>query len=311
MNTRTTSLALAAGLAALAGAGPANAASPVPKASTGAASGVQPTAATLTGTVRPENVQTVAYFQYGPTTAYGGFSGQLNLPPSTGADTVKLAVLSLAPDTKYHYRIVAVNSFGTARGTDHTFTTAKIPLSLSSLVISPNPVSYGGTVSVVGVLAGTGNANRPVALLYRVFPFTAPWAQAGNTVLTNAAGGFLVPSFGLTTTTQYEVVAVSSPTVAPSPIVTANVAALVSAHVHHTRTRHLARFTGTVTPVENGAGVSIERLAGGRYVTVGGTIARGNHYRVRVRVRHRGIYRVVVNLTGAQTSAVSTPLAVR
>jgi hypothetical protein len=56
-----------------------------PTASTGAASGVQVTQATLNGTVNPNGVDTHYYFQYGTSTGYGSSTGSVDAGSGTNS----------------------------------------------------------------------------------------------------------------------------------------------------------------------------------------------------------------------------------
>lgn len=99
-----------------------------PTATTGAATSITMSGATLHATVNAQNDATTVSFQYSTDASYD--LGVVELPnPVTGlADTAVAATLSaLAPDTTYHYRVVATNSAGTIHGADHTFTTRALP----------------------------------------------------------------------------------------------------------------------------------------------------------------------------------------
>jgi hypothetical protein len=86
--------------------------------------------ATLTGSLRPNGVEAHYYFQWGTTTFYGKTSPEL---PGTDAGSGEKAVRAqtqlsgLSPNTTYHYRLVAINSFGTTYGSDQQFTTIGPP----------------------------------------------------------------------------------------------------------------------------------------------------------------------------------------
>lgn len=100
------------------------ASSATPTATTGDATNVSQTLATLNGTVNPNGTTTTYVFQYGTTTAYGNTSST----GSAGSGTTPVAaarnVGGLAPGTTYHYRIVATNTQNKkAFGLDRTFTT--------------------------------------------------------------------------------------------------------------------------------------------------------------------------------------------
>ena len=136
--SRAVRMAGAAAILALILAAPAAAASK-PGVTTGGAREVSYASAALTGTVNPNAQNTSYYFQYGPTKAYGGQSAISDAGSGSKGVSVKVAVGGLQPITVYHYRLVAVNASGATIGSDHTFTTTKVPLSLEILA-SPNPV---------------------------------------------------------------------------------------------------------------------------------------------------------------------------
>jgi len=95
-----------------------------PTATTGAATGVGSTGATLNGTVNANGSLTTVFFEYGLTDEYGLIWTALQSPVSGSTDTPVTANLFLLdPNTTYHYRVVATNASGTTYGTDMTFTT--------------------------------------------------------------------------------------------------------------------------------------------------------------------------------------------
>ena len=304
-------LALAAGL--ISPAAQAAAASR-PAVSTGSASPVTYAGATLHGSVNPEGSNTSYYFQYGLTRAYGGQSAIADAGSATHNVSVATPISGLQPLSVYHYRLVAVNAAGATIGPDRTLLTTKVPLSLAILV-SPNPLPFGGTATVQGTLSGTGNANREVTLEASAFPFSEGFSVFGNPELTNASGGFSFPVVGLQNVTEFRVVTSTTPVVS-SPITTANVAVVVTSHVARTRRAGFARIYGTVTPAEPGAQVGMLRIVGGHGVLAGGTLlqprnATSSKFSRVVRVHH-GVYRVLVRVTtGAQVSAYGQPLVIR
>ena len=92
-----------------------------PLASTGPASAITQTSATLTGTVAADGLPTTWHFEYGPTSAYVS-----QTPPQSGAvgtTDVSASLTGLADAQTYHYRLVATNSLGTSYGADETFMT--------------------------------------------------------------------------------------------------------------------------------------------------------------------------------------------
>jgi hypothetical protein len=119
--------AATAALLALLSALPAGAAVTVaPTATTGVASQLGPTGATLSGTVNPGGKTTTVYFEYGSDpakltkTASSSHTGSADVAVST-------KITGLAPGTTYTYHLVASNSDGTAKGLDGTFTTFSPP----------------------------------------------------------------------------------------------------------------------------------------------------------------------------------------
>jgi subtilase family serine protease len=92
-----------------------------PSATTGAATSVGETSATLNGTVDPNGAATQYHFAYGTTTAYGSLSPAVDA--SGNGTAVSADLTGLSAGTTYHYRLVATNAVGEAVGSDQTFTT--------------------------------------------------------------------------------------------------------------------------------------------------------------------------------------------
>lgn len=84
------------------------------------------TSATLRAQITPDKRETTYHFEYGETQSYGK-----NIPASPGSvgsgggpvSVPAAAVTGLKLGTTYHYRVVAVNEYGTVDGPDQTFTT--------------------------------------------------------------------------------------------------------------------------------------------------------------------------------------------
>lgn len=94
-----------------------------PSATTGLASAIKTTSATVSGTVNPNGSATSYHFEYGPTTAYGKSPPSQSAGLGTTAQAASASIAGLAGGHTYHYRLVATNAAGTARGLDRTFTT--------------------------------------------------------------------------------------------------------------------------------------------------------------------------------------------
>jgi hypothetical protein len=298
----------------------AAAALPLPTASTGGVSNLTASSVVLTGSVNPHAQATNYVFQYGTTRAYGA---QTPLAPAGGGTaTIKVAqaIGGLASDTTYHYRILATSAAGAAAGTDRTFKTPKIPLSLQ-IAGTPNPVLFGDPFTVGGTLFGTGAAGRAVALQFNPFPYLAGFTTLGNPEVTSSTGSFSFPVVGLLQNAQLRVVTVSAPVVS-SPVLVEGVAVRVTFHVRRVRHRRRGgrfyRMYGTVTPAEVGARVGFQLLrpglpsvnTGGAFVTHGSaTVSR---FSTIVRVRHRGLYEALVAVAdGSHVSAYSAPVRIR
>ncbi len=294
---------------------PAAAPAALPAASTGKASLVSFGSATLNGSVNPKGADTSYYFQYGLTKSYGLQAGILDAGTGTHAVPVAIAIGGLQPLTVYHFRLVAVNASGPTIGADKTFLTKKVPLSLAILA-SPNPVLYGGTITVQGSLSGTGNGNREVVLQTNGFPFTVGFANVGNPELTSATGGFSFPVLGLTQATQFRVVATTNPPVV-SPVAVEGVAVRIKARIGRIGPRGKALFQGTVTPALDGVGVAIMHETHGREVFVKGSVLRhatatSSRFSRVVAVKRGGVYHVLVHFTsGPLISTYSAPLIAR
>ena len=98
-------------------------------ATTGSASAVSSTQATLAGAVVPGGIYEGSYsFQFGRTNAYGSQTSTLPLGPGLSAVAVSATIAGLAPRTTYHYRILATDTAGTTvGGLDARFTTPSAP----------------------------------------------------------------------------------------------------------------------------------------------------------------------------------------
>jgi hypothetical protein len=95
-----------------------------PTAITGPVTATGSTTATVTGTVNPNGAATTWYFEYGKSTSYGTKSTTTSAGAGTADVAATASLTSLAPNTTYHYRLVATNASGTSHGTDGTFATS-------------------------------------------------------------------------------------------------------------------------------------------------------------------------------------------
>jgi hypothetical protein len=83
----------------------------------------------LKGAINPNSVDTHYHFEFGTTTAYGTNLPEPDADVGSGSSAVAVSqeVTGLAPNTTYHYRIVASNSKGPGTSLDQAFTTPPEP----------------------------------------------------------------------------------------------------------------------------------------------------------------------------------------
>lgn len=287
-----------------------------PVVTTGLAGSLTPQSASVVGTVNANGVKTRYFFDYGTSKKYGSRTARQNAGAGATPLAATAGITGLRSNTKYHYRLVAVNAKGTSRGADRTFTTPKQPLGFS-VALNPNPFLYGAVTAVVGTLGGTGSTNRAVQLQQRAWPYTGPWIPHGNAQLTDAAGNFNFPLLGLAGNSQFRVVTTNDKPTA-SAIITADVRLAVTAKTSHRTVNRGSRlrFSGIVRPAQVGTGVAVQRLTstGKRWVTVRGSKTRQDsvnfsRYATRARITSSGTYRVWVasadgNLTGHYSPSI-------
>jgi hypothetical protein len=119
-----------------------------PRASTGAASNVSETGATVSGIVNPGGAPASYRFDYGPTASYGSRAPAPDVDAGSDAadHDVSASITGLAAGTTYHYRLLATNcggcAGGTAVGADRVFTTAggSTPPPTTTTLPPPPPV---------------------------------------------------------------------------------------------------------------------------------------------------------------------------
>jgi plastocyanin len=115
-----------------------------PTATTGSASSLTDTGASLGGSVNPNGQATEYFFRYGTTASYGQTTTK-TLLGNTGNSPTSVTpepITGLTPGTTYHFQLVAENVSGTSPGSDQTFQTPGPPL-----------VTTGGTSAIADTTA--------------------------------------------------------------------------------------------------------------------------------------------------------------
>ncbi len=149
------------------------------------ASDITATQATLTATIYPESQATTYRFEYGPTATYGSSvpAGEGEAGSSTPSQ-VSQTLTGLAPDTTYHFRVVATNATEPPTTTsDQRFTTKE-----------GEPVAAGGCPNEA--LRAESNVNPRTHLPYsaqlpdcRAYEQVTPRFKNGAEIGARAAGG--------------------------------------------------------------------------------------------------------------------------
>jgi hypothetical protein len=287
-----------------------------PAVRTGGVSSVTPTTVTLGGRVDPNKAATTYYFQIGTTKLYGSNTAATSAGAGANPAHVGVAVAGLAPATRYHYRLVAQNRRGIAKGADRTFKTRVQPLGVT-LAAAPNPVAPGGATTLAGQLTGTHNAGRQVVLQSNPFPYLQGFVNVANPQVTDATGHFSFPVLSVSVTTQFRVQMPAKPAVV-SPIVVLGAALQVRTDAKKVaRHRHSVsvRFRGSVAPQNDGGRVAIQKLRGATWTEIAHTRAKDDgasksRYRTRVRVFRSGQFRVVAEAQGQYVTGAGRAISI-
>jgi len=242
--------ALAASLLITAGAEAA-----VPTATTGNATGVTESTASLHGSVKPNRQDTTWHFEFGTTTAYGAATPEQG-PIRAGSGTTNVAadIGSLAPGTVYHYRLVATNASGSIPGRDRSFTTRSAVVLNASRTTAP----FNQNVTLAGQVFGTAVAGITVTLQENAYPFSG-WSDVSTT--TTDAGGRFQFIRQLKINTGWRVIAGTRPPGTSNTAFTLERDTLsLKASTTRPKRRHTVLFTGFATPARIGSTVYIQRL---------------------------------------------------
>ena len=142
---------------------------------------------------------TTHYWEYGPTTDYGSQTAPVALASPRADQAIGTTLIGLAPDTEYHYRLVATNVFGISTGADRTNRTSA-PLAPAVTTSAPEAVG-----SAQARLAGLVTANGTATTAWFEWGATTDY---GDLTAVQSAGelgelGLAAEISGLAPTTEY------------------------------------------------------------------------------------------------------------
>ncbi len=141
---------------------------------TRAPTSVRPESAVLNGVANPELSNTRAWFEFGPTIAYGNATSPQALGASATNFVFRQAITGLTENATYHFRAVASNALGSSYGIDQSFaatgTNMIAPREHHTATLLPN-----GLVLVTG---GRDLDNQALASTELFDPATGKWSPA-------------------------------------------------------------------------------------------------------------------------------------
>jgi hypothetical protein len=265
-----------------------------PVVSTGRVKAVTATSATVSGSVNPKGLATIYFFQYGPTAAYGSQTPAASAGDGTASVHVSAAVGSLAPNSTYHYRLVATNASATRAGADRSFKTARA--SVVTLAASSTAITFGQPITL-------GGGVRPPAAAFAAVTLQAAAGLAGPfatlaTTIAGATGTYRFAPIAPQSNTYFRAAANGSSSAPVLVLVRFRIT--LSASTTRPKRGHRVRFYGRVGPRHNGLPVYLQRFGPKRrWHTIARTRLRataGNAsiYSLQVRAGRSGLYRTLV-----------------
>jgi hypothetical protein len=289
---------------------PASAQAAAPTVTTGGVALITQNGGKLKGKIDPNGTATSYIFQFGTTALYGSSTAAVSAGAGNKAKNVSVVLSTLAPATRYHYRLVGLRGNRVFLGKDRTFKTKPQPLGVS-LAATPNPIRIGGQATLAGTLSGTGNGGRRVQLQANPWPYSGFVGGLVNDQFTTPTGTFAFTVFPVNVNTQYRVLMPAKPEVV-SPIVVLGTVSKVTRHAKVSGRGGKSariRFYGRVKPALDGATVLIQKLKNDIWTNIAQTNAvhtsKGySRYSKRLKQKRGGRYRIAV-VHGAHSIAVS------
>lgn len=163
----------------------------IPQSQTGAASGIEQHAATLSGAVTPNGRATGLRFAFGTTAAYGETSPVTSIGAGDGPVNASLGLTDLQAGTTYHYRVEAVREGGQVAtvGADRTLTTLAAPGSPGGGPPVTGPPLTDRTPRLSRAAVALAKAEGRAARRRASFSFSLSEPAKVTAVLTRAAPG--------------------------------------------------------------------------------------------------------------------------
>jgi CSLREA domain-containing protein len=152
--------------------------------------------ATVAASVNPNLQDTTVVVNYGTTTSYGSSTTAVDLGAGNSAVTVTAALTGLAPNTTYHFDMVATNADGLTTSSDGVLTTLP-PLTASIAGATTTGPALALTIACGGGTGGSGGSNictGPISL-----SASDPGKHRRGRTLTVASGTYSVASGGRVT----------------------------------------------------------------------------------------------------------------
>lgn len=162
-----------------------------PLATTAAVGNKNGNSATLNGSVNPNGLQVSAYFEWGTDASYGNTTAVQLLPAGAGNVSMSSTITGLTANTTYHYRIVAINSDGTTNGSDATFTTSKITITITyppdgSTIYRPDIMAAGTLVTAGSETGVTVNGTAGMVIGTQFVANHLPLSNGANAITVTA-----------------------------------------------------------------------------------------------------------------------------
>jgi CSLREA domain-containing protein len=167
-----------------------------PSVSSVATSGVTTTTATVAASVNPNLQDATVVVNYGTTTNYGSSTPAVDLGAGNSPVPFTASLPGLAPNTTYHFDVVATNADGKTTTGDGVFTTLP-PLTASIARATTTGPALALTIACAGGSGGSGGSNACAGSIQ--LSANDPAKHRRNHKLTVAAGSYSVASGGRVT----------------------------------------------------------------------------------------------------------------